>query len=140
MQPHRTGPPALRPPHQQRCRLAQVVEIPPFDFENLGDPQTGAPHDERRGARLVPVMGRQRVQQTLHLVGRPVMRYFHGGRIHLDELCQKEATSAVAPRTTTTAGTPKVAELGANSAIPVQTGPLSAEAVDVLRPASSLTW
>ena len=36
MQPHRTGPPALRPPHQQRCRLAQVVEIPPFDFENLG--------------------------------------------------------------------------------------------------------
>ena len=82
----------------------------------LRDPQTGALHDERRGARLVTVVGRQRVQQTLDLVGCPVMRYIHGGRIHLDELCQKAALSAVSLRTTATAERPKVAELGAKSA------------------------
>ena len=36
-------------------------------------------------------MGRQRVQKPLNLVGRPVVRYIHGGRIHQGQLCQKLA-------------------------------------------------
>ena len=47
---------------------------------------------------------------------RPVMRYFHGGRLPY-ELCQKTALSAISLRTTATAGRPNMAELGAKSAI-----------------------
>ena len=92
MQPDGPSLMGLRLPDQQRRRLTRVVEIPPLEFQDLGDPQTGAPHDERSSAGLVPVMGRQRVQQTAHLVGSPVMGNIHHGRIHLYELCQKEAT------------------------------------------------
>ena len=68
-------------------------------------------------ARLMPVMGRQSVQETLDLAIRPVMRNFHGGRIHLDKLCQKGTALAVSPRTTARARERKMAELGAKSAI-----------------------
>ena len=65
----------------QRAPLSGVV------LQDLSHTQTGAPHHGRRGARLMPIMGRQRVQQTLHLVGRPIVRYLHSGRLQ-DELCQ----------------------------------------------------
>ena len=61
-------------------------------------------------------MGRQSVQQTLNLVSSPVMRYIHDGRIHLDELCQKDPLSPDGLRVEATADPTKVAELCANSA------------------------
>ena len=82
MQPHRAGTPALRLPNQHRRRIPRIVEIAPFQLENLGDPQAGSPHDERRGSCLVPVVGRQRVEKPLDLVGRPVVRNIHDGRVH----------------------------------------------------------
>ena len=81
VQPHRPGLPRLRTPDEQGRRIPRVVEIAPFQFEDLGDPQASAPHDERRGAGLMPVVGRQRVQKALDLVGRPVVRNIHGGRV-----------------------------------------------------------
>ena len=116
MQPDGPSLMRLRLPDQQRRRLSRIVEIPPLEFHDLGDPQTGTPHDERSGAGLVPVMSRQRIQKTAHLVGSPVMGNIHHGRV-LYELCQKEATSAVQSRTTTGARRPKVAEFTPKSAI-----------------------
>ena len=98
MQPHCTSPPALRLPDQQRRRIPRVVEIAPFQLEDLGDPQASAPHDERRRAGLVPVMGRQRVQQALNLPGRPVMRYIHAGRIPIRTLPKAVNVINFAPR------------------------------------------
>ena len=69
-----------------------------------------------RGASLMPIVRRQRVQQTAHLVGSPVMWYFHDGRIHLDELCQKDPLSPDGLRVEATADPTKVADFGANSA------------------------
>ena len=77
MQPHGTRPPALRPPDEQRARISGVVEIAPLKLEDLRNTQTGAPHDEHRGARLVLAVNRQRVQQAMDLVGREVMRDIH---------------------------------------------------------------
>ena len=116
MQAHRASPPALRLPDEQRRRTTPVVEVSPLEFEDLAYPQAGAPHDEHRGASLMPIVRRQRVQQTAHLVGSPVMWYFHDGRIHLDELCQKDPLSPDGLRVEATADPTKVAELCANSA------------------------
>ena len=63
-----------------------MVEIAPLKLEDLRNTQTGAPHDERRGARLVPAVDRQRVQQALDLVGREVMRDIHAWQSTPDEL------------------------------------------------------
>ena len=65
-----------------------MVEIAPLKLEDLRNTQTGAPHDELRGARLVPAVDRQRVQQALDLVGREVMRDIHAWQSTPDELCQ----------------------------------------------------
>ena len=97
MQAHGAGTPALRLPHQERRRIPRVIQIPPFQLKDLGDPQASAPHDERRGAGLMPVVGRQRVEKTLDLVGRPVVRNIHGGTIQQDQLCQKRRLSSIAP-------------------------------------------
>ena len=66
-----------------------VVEVPPLQPEDLGDAETGAPHDERGGARLVPVVGRQRVQQALDLVGGPVVGNVHAGILHLSGILRR---------------------------------------------------
>ena len=92
--PHRHGPSerssrscrsrcAAPSDEREQCRrVAQVIQVPPFQLEDLGDPQAGAPHDQDRGAGLVPVVGRQRAQEALDLVCRPIMWYIHGGRLH----------------------------------------------------------
>ena len=49
MQAHGAGTPALRLPHQERRRIPRVIQIPPFQLKDLGDPQASAPHDERSG-------------------------------------------------------------------------------------------
>ena len=77
VQPHGTSTPALRLPDQQSSRIPRVVEVAPFQFERFGNPKTTAPHDERRGPSLVPVVGRQSVQKALDLSCLPIMRYFH---------------------------------------------------------------
>ena len=64
----------------------------------------------------MPVMSRQRVQQPLDLVSRPIVGNIHVGRIHLDELCQKARVSPVYPRRTTLAAGPNVAEFGSKCA------------------------
>ena len=97
MQAHGAGTPALRLPHQERRRIPRVIQIPPFQLKDLGNPQASAPHDERRGAGLMPVVGRQRVEKTPDLVGRPVVRNIHGGTIQQDQLCQKRRLSSIAP-------------------------------------------
>ena len=61
-------------------------------------------------------MGRKSVQQTLNLVSSPVMRYIHDGRIHLDELCQKDPLSPDGLRVEATADPTKVAEFYPKSA------------------------
>ena len=93
-----------------------MVEIAPLKLEDLRNTQTGAPHDERRGARLVPAVDRQRVQQAMDLVGREVMRDIHAWQSTPDELCQIRPCCHQPPRTTTNAGRPKVAEFTPNSA------------------------
>ena len=88
-----------------------MVEIAPLKLEDLRNTQTGAPHDERRGARLVPAVGRQRIQQALDLVGREVMRDIHAWQSTPDELCQIRPCCHQPPRTTAAPEAPKVAEL-----------------------------
>ena len=50
------------------------------------------------GQRLVPVVSRQRVQQALHLLSRPVMRYIHLGRILKRTLPKGATVINFAPR------------------------------------------
>ena len=100
---------------QDRRRIAQVVEVAPFKLENLGDAQASAPHDERRGAGLVPVVGRQASGDD-----RPDRR--SSSAVHpfwqstLYELCQKGSNVISSPRTTAAPEAPKMADFGANSA------------------------
>ena len=54
--------------------------------------------DQRRGPGPMPVVRRQGIQQSLHLVGRPGVRHIHAGRIHLTQLCQKSRLSSISPR------------------------------------------
>ena len=123
MQPHGTRPPALRPPDEQRARISGVVEIAPLKLEDLRNTQTGAPHDERRGARLVPAVDRQRVQQAMDLVGREVMRDIHAWQGTPDELCQIRPCCHPVPPNDRRTRRPKVADLCAKSAIQDSHGP-----------------
>ena len=66
----------------------------------------------------MPVVRRQRVQQTAHLVGSPVMRDIHRGTILLDELCQKDRLSPDGLRVEATADPAKMADFYSNSANP----------------------
>ena len=121
VKPHRPSPSALRLPHQERRRIPRVIQVPPLKLEDLGDPQAGSPHDERRRPGPMAIVSGQGIQKPLNLVRRPVMRHIHDGRIHLDELCQKRLLSSISPSLYPALEQEKWQSLESNSAIDIQT-------------------
>ena len=62
---------ALAAAHQERA--SPDVDVPPFEGDGLADAEAGPPHDEGRHAGSPQPEGRQGVQQSLDLRGRPVV-------------------------------------------------------------------
>ena len=71
---------ALAAAHQERA--SRDVDVPPFEGDGFADAEAGPPHDERRHAGSPQPEGRQGVQQSLDLRGRPVVGNLSHGHFH----------------------------------------------------------
>ena len=98
------SPQDLRPRHRRlpgqqhlHGQVPRLFQVPSFEIQDLRHPQIGATHDERRGARLVSIVGRQGVQQALDLVSSPVVRNGHRGRLHQTKSARMDQRHRLSP-------------------------------------------